>query len=1207
MEDLVTEASPGKAATPPPPRRSVRRRLVQSTLFPHKPPEHNAKDNDDKGNENDDEYCPSSKKKKRKPNPKPKPKLTPPEKPSKNSTPKKNASANGNKRSTSKQVFTDSDEVATHVPDLRLEAKISAEENARLFAGRQIHPFFSSWKALKKSQEQAEIGNKFCAHKKDNEAITCGPIHVFENVQEDTLCLDWRNWTFLGKDTYVNYAPESYDDKTLSALDTSGVSISHNALTLSDRLSIQPENVQATSLSENLAVPANEQTILPQMLKDAEVDLKVDESVTFSGQAHIFRKSYADPLSRFLQESMKSYYHNCKDKADNSLWTYKYKPAKATEVCGNDESVNILRDWLQQWHERRYQGRKNSSNRDKWDMQDGDDDDGDYNCSLSDYDSEDLTEEDSLHNVLLITGPIGSGKSAAVYACAQEQGFEIFELNASDCRNGPAVKQYFGDTLGSLGFKRLPEDIESSQKKTMKLSPAMALPKDKTADEMDDGMVEPITISDDEACGPAGTSQKLPCKNSVLTCHKVQTLILVEEVDILFPEDRGCIAAIQQIAETARGPIILISNSDDPRLPDNFDRLNLSFSLPSPKELFCHLYKVCVSEGVNIHPLLLEKFIQSCNGDIRKTIMNLQFWFQSMQFGKDGKAQTGYGSLPFDLGLGHQILPKLIPWDFPSELSELVEKELANSISITEENSRLQGMQNDLDAHDMETDYREAKKLEMIKRNETTADYTELEIQYNISEFSDSFGSPQALPTQNDGRRKLIVMSSDSEDEDPNNVHLQCTHDEADKSQSLNDNNESPSKFQLNEHHSGTSFRKLVCSELEDQEEEFFRFSETANTCESLDISCVPESTYVPETAIENEIETMSGAVSSGHPAVPPEISVNNELKPLGVRRRLVKFPENPCLLVNNGFPESPSKEAVQDLYNENPKTAIVHVMDECSRVDFQLKSKFVESTPMIETDTVQKWWRNLREGQTDLGRHATSEQLGTFEVVKLVSELSNLISEADLFFDHRGQCDVMEPAMSLSGEATASWYDEEIMMSTVAVSGFCFYVNRIADEGSKLGFENKVDLTSEMLASTTNIMTLGKLSRADLTKSTDIYTGKESELDNPVYDVHKSLLCSENNTSLFNIIQSIVPARISLVLKGVAFNEYLSSMRQISRSEDFRVSQGVKRRGRVRGSQHYLSKCTMLSPEDISLVSERDFCKKISSQCTANEENKHT
>lgn len=53
--------------------------------------------------------------------------------------------------------------------------------------------------------------------------------------------------------------------------------------------------------------------------------------------------------------------------------------------------------------------------------------------------------------------------------------------------------------------------------------------------------------------------------------------------------------------------------------------------------LFLHSLKVlqvCVTEGVNIHPLLLEKFIQSCDGDIRKTIMHLQFWFQSKRFRK---------------------------------------------------------------------------------------------------------------------------------------------------------------------------------------------------------------------------------------------------------------------------------------------------------------------------------------------------------------------------------------------------------------------------------------------------------------------------------------------------------------------------------------------------------------------------------------------
>jgi hypothetical protein len=82
----------------------------------------------------------------------------------------------------------------------------------------------------------------------------------------------------------------------------------------------------------------------------------------------------------------------------------------------------------------------------------------------------------------------------------------------------------------------------------------------KAADEVNDGVVELITISDDEACSPGEISQKLHGKNNV-ACDKVQTLILVEDVDILFPEDRGCIAAIQQIAETARGPIILTSNS----------------------------------------------------------------------------------------------------------------------------------------------------------------------------------------------------------------------------------------------------------------------------------------------------------------------------------------------------------------------------------------------------------------------------------------------------------------------------------------------------------------------------------------------------------------------------------------------------------------------------------------------------------------------
>jgi hypothetical protein len=106
------------------------------------------------------------------------------------------------------------------------------------------------------------------------------------------------------------------------------------------------------------------------------------------------------------------------------------------------------------------------------------------------------------------------------------------------------------------------EHTVSSQKKTVKLLPTPASPNVKTADEKDDDVIEMITISDDGAHSPGGTSRKLHHTNNALISNSVQTLILVEDVDILFPEDRGCIAAIQHIAETAKGPIILTSNSE---------------------------------------------------------------------------------------------------------------------------------------------------------------------------------------------------------------------------------------------------------------------------------------------------------------------------------------------------------------------------------------------------------------------------------------------------------------------------------------------------------------------------------------------------------------------------------------------------------------------------------------------------------------------
>ena len=54
-------------------------------------------------------------------------------------------------------------------------------------------------------------------------------------------------------------------------------------------------------------------------------------------------------------------------------------------------------------------------------------------------------------------------------------------------------------------------------------------------------------------------------------------------------------------------------------------------------------------------------------------------------------------------------------------------------------------------------------------------------------------------------------------------------------------------------------------------------------------------------------------------------------------------------------------------------------------------------------------------------------------------------------------------------------------MASTIAQHGFCFYSKYIAAAGSNLGSDYMVDLASEMLASTTNTMALGKLTRPEM------------------------------------------------------------------------------------------------------------------------------
>ena len=92
-----------------------------------------------------------------------------------------------------------------------------------------------------------------------------------------------------------------------------------------------------------------------------------------------------------------------------------------------------------------------------------------------------------------------------------------------------------------------------------------ALPDGKLTPDSDSKMIEvmPISNKDNSLGATVATTNKCASKESTIACGRGQLkhLILFEDVDITFTEDRGFVSAIQQIAEKAKGPVILTSNS----------------------------------------------------------------------------------------------------------------------------------------------------------------------------------------------------------------------------------------------------------------------------------------------------------------------------------------------------------------------------------------------------------------------------------------------------------------------------------------------------------------------------------------------------------------------------------------------------------------------------------------------------------------------
>ncbi|CAA2949361.1 Hypothetical predicted protein [Olea europaea subsp. europaea] len=786
-----------------------------------------------------------------------------------NSTPRKRMT-NGLKES---NLTPDKQTVQT-IPNLRLEAKLMAEENSRIFAGRQIHPFFTSRKVGKTCQEPNDMENAWLERKEKE--IAFSPIHVFENVEDNEVNMDWGHWVF--SETSVS---------TDVGLGCGCLPVHEGSVnSLHFDTFLNASSFTRISSYQNKTTP--DQCSFPQIEKDSKASLKGTEGILAAPVEVILEKpeeidsftgnssgvySDAEFQNRLLQERIMSHYHSCRNQSENCLWIDKYQPENSLQVCGNGEEVKFLCEWLHLWHTRGSLTTRHGSADNKLTAQDAD-----YDCCLSECNSDTV---DDLKNVLLVTGPVGSGKSAAIYACAKEKGFQVIEINSSDWRNGAVVKQKFGEAVESHWHQCTAENKTNSDYRPLSKSLSAVITETRCSD---DEVIEVVPLSQNADSNNTGgmTERSAYSDNRIANYqNEIKTLILFEDVDATLCEDHGFISTIQQLAETAKRPMILTSNSNNPVLPKSLDRLELNFDVPSVKELFGLVHVVCAAEKAAIHPLLVERFIDYCQGDIRKTIMLLQFWCQGLSPREGIEMQMKYSPLLFDLDAGHKMLPKIIPWGHPSRLSEIVEEEIVNSLVLMEENCSLVEIVVEEDklnenktqntcVKDGEADIIEEKKEAMLRLHSSTQDDDECVQIGTIWEFSDSSHSPIAFARRN-RRKKIDAVLSDSEgecfDERKSIVSgeiIDGVNGDALKMKSYPTDPCSPTESCCNP----TEQINFKVDKLEESCSQLPAGADNSLIDERgklLDIYHEPELSFVPETEIMNEGELFPTTVSHGH------------------------------------------------------------------------------------------------------------------------------------------------------------------------------------------------------------------------------------------------------------------------------------------------------------------------------------------------------
>ncbi len=204
------------------------------------------------------------------------------------------------------------------------------------------------------------------------------------------------------------------------------------------------------------------------------------------------------------------------------LWVEKYRPEKIADVVGNDEAKADFIEWF-----------KNKRHTKK---------------------------------AVLLYGPPGVGKTTLVNAAANEFGFRVIEMNASDTRTEKAINKIAGKATSYVGLDKFSSESKGN-------------------------------------------------------------VVFLDEVDgIAGNEDRGGVSAIIKIVEDSRVPVIMAANDPDIEKLRPLKKVChlIRFQQVRIPLIISTLQRICQLEDVKAEFEALEKIALNSRGDVRSAINDLQ-------------------------------------------------------------------------------------------------------------------------------------------------------------------------------------------------------------------------------------------------------------------------------------------------------------------------------------------------------------------------------------------------------------------------------------------------------------------------------------------------------------------------------------------------------------------------------------------------------